>query len=180
MLEEAIATGKHSDASNLAKKLAKFQLTKANSVVQSSSTKSKQERPTTLNLSSPSLPSSIEEKTNKMSASSSASPSNTKDFLSVVTGEEEFISFNSSENFSFTSESFEEAREEEFKRSNKVDPIRREVKSDIGTPHMETIYVEDIPFSVEMFVEDKSSHQGPIQIEVLPSMNVGQLKTKVS
>ncbi|XP_045132138.1 uncharacterized protein LOC123516629 isoform X2 [Portunus trituberculatus] len=72
------------------------------------------------------------------------------------------------------------------RREIKVDPARREVKSDTITKlpdglhvHMKENKESNQPFYVKMYVEDKNSHQGPLSFAVTPTMTVGQLREKV-
>ncbi|XP_050718529.1 uncharacterized protein LOC126999735 [Eriocheir sinensis] len=72
------------------------------------------------------------------------------------------------------------------KRDARVDPARREVKSDIISKlpeglhtHMKEEKQANQPFNVKMYVEDKNSHQGPLSFTVTPNMTVGQLREKV-
>nr|XP_045592793.1 uncharacterized protein LOC123754430 isoform X2 [Procambarus clarkii] len=72
------------------------------------------------------------------------------------------------------------------KRDTRVDPARREVKSDTISklPDGPPMYMKDLdkavlPFNVKMYVEDKNSHQGPITFTVTSSMTVGELRKKV-
>ncbi|KAK8398349.1 hypothetical protein O3P69_003913 [Scylla paramamosain] len=71
------------------------------------------------------------------------------------------------------------------RREIKVDPARREVKSDTITKlpdglhvHMKENKESNQPFYVKMYVEDKNSHQGPLSFAVTPTMTVGQLREK--
>ncbi|KAG7171630.1 RanBP-type and C3HC4-type zinc finger-containing protein 1-like [Homarus americanus] len=72
------------------------------------------------------------------------------------------------------------------RRDTRVDPARREVKSDTISklPDGPPVYMKDLseallPFNVKMYVEDKNSHQGPITFTVMASMTVGELRKKV-
>ncbi|XP_076053309.1 uncharacterized protein LOC143032427 isoform X2 [Oratosquilla oratoria] len=71
------------------------------------------------------------------------------------------------------------------KRETKVNVGRREVKSDTISKlpdAPETMMIEEqtcVPFNVQMYVEDKTSHQGPISVTVVQTMTVGDLRAKV-
>ncbi|XP_066944421.1 serine-rich adhesin for platelets-like isoform X2 [Macrobrachium rosenbergii] len=71
-------------------------------------------------------------------------------------------------------------------RENRVDPARREVKSDTiskfpdGPSDVKNVFEDkDLIFNVKMYVEDKNSHQGPFAFSVMVSMTVGELRDKV-
>ncbi|XP_047474650.1 uncharacterized protein LOC125028998 [Penaeus chinensis] len=72
------------------------------------------------------------------------------------------------------------------RREVRVDPARREVKSDNISKLTDesSVEVKDVrnaplPFTVKMYVEDKNSHQGPISFSVVSTMTVGELREKV-
>ncbi|XP_042888731.1 uncharacterized protein LOC122264097 isoform X2 [Penaeus japonicus] len=72
------------------------------------------------------------------------------------------------------------------RREVRVDPARREVKSDNISKLTDesSVDVKDVsnaplPFTVKMYVEDKNSHQGPISFTVVSTMTVGELREKV-
>ncbi|XP_037777079.1 LOW QUALITY PROTEIN: uncharacterized protein LOC119574061 [Penaeus monodon] len=72
------------------------------------------------------------------------------------------------------------------RREVRVDPARREVKSDNISKLTDesSVEVKDVrntplPFTVKMYVEDKNSHQGPISFTVVSTMTVGELREKV-
>ncbi|ROT77067.1 hypothetical protein C7M84_004306 [Penaeus vannamei] len=72
------------------------------------------------------------------------------------------------------------------RRGVRVDPARREVKSDNISKLADESSVEvkdarnaPLPFTVKMYVEDKNSHQGPISFSVVSTMTVGELREKV-
>ncbi|XP_069936804.1 uncharacterized protein [Cherax quadricarinatus] len=174
-LEGAIAHGNHADAAQLAHELAELRV---------SCSVTRNPRSTVNNEASTSASAAtlMESEAEQHFTDSNISPVHTLNNTQTGSASEECHTCSeNTEGLKNTTSSPPATR-----RDTRVDPARREVKSDTisklpdGPPvYMKNLSESVLPFNVKMYVEDKNSHQGPITFAVTSSMTVGELRKKV-
>ncbi|XP_068206014.1 uro-adherence factor A-like isoform X2 [Palaemon carinicauda] len=191
-LEAAISCGKHAEAAKLAHELAELRV--SCSVIRNPKDKISPESGTNSSAvsTSPTYINSsfLNSQTNEAELPRSHTPNNrlqTSTSAQSVSGKDDGTHSIRGDN-PVASAQQADSKENSYSsiRENRVDPARREVKSDTiskfpdGPNDVKNIYEDkDLLFNVKMYVEDKKSHQGPFAFSVTASMTVGELREKV-